>query len=338
MTGLTILVLAASIALVLFNLLVRAGALAVGLKWMRSPKITWQRLLAEFVIISPLSAGYLWASSQLETARQPPIIEYGGIATFVAVHCLVISTLFRIRFGRAFVAWLSLTVISAACAFVMALVIRANLAEAFRVTSSAMSPTLLGEHLIGTCPTCGSRTIIPPSALQFADDPMICVEHFHVSRAAVQGDALQPPDRMLVLKTLAPKRWDLAVFTPPDREDDPQFYVMRIVGLPGETITIREGTIFVGESAAPLPPHLSEIRYSGEDADLRTKLPGDPSKPAILGADEYFVLGDFSPRSRDSRYWAESGSARPSYALPSANLHGIVTHIYWPPSRWRAFR
>jgi signal peptidase I len=347
MTGLTLIVLTFSLALVLVNFLVRAGALALELKWMRSPRITWRRLAAEAVITMLLSAVYLWASSHLEAAGQPPVVEWGGLLAFVIVQVLVLSKLFQIRYRRALFVWILLMVFNSAVSLAMAICVRTYLAEAFRITSSAMSPTLLGEHLLGTCPQCGGTTIVPPSAFEFegnpspfADDsaPMICVDHFHLAKADTESRTLHGPDRMLVLKRLAPKRWDLVVFVPPDREDDPQVYVMRIVGMPGETITIRDGEVFVGESAAQRPPALSEIRYSREEIDSQRSMPGDPSSPAVLGPDEYFVLGDFSPRSRDSRYWSPSDSGRPSYALPAANIRGIATHIYWPPGRWRAFR
>ena len=63
-----------------------------------------------------------------------------------------------------------------------------------------------------------------------------------------------------------------------------------------------------------------------------------PDRPAKLGADEYFVLGDFSQQAADSRLWETGAPGHPTYAVPQSYLIGVVTHIYWPPSRWRILR
>ena len=55
----------------------------------------------------------------------------------------------------------------------------------------------------------------------------------------------------------------------------------------------------------------------------------------MLADDEYFVLGDFTWRSVDSRFWEEGAVGHNPYAVPESHLHGVVTHIIWPPSRWR---
>jgi len=48
-----------------------------------------------------------------------------------------------------------------------------------------------------------------------------------------------------------------------------------------------------------------------------------------LGPTEYFVLGDFTTASSDSRDWGP---------VPAENLESVVTLIYWPPERWRILR
>ncbi len=65
---------------------------------------------------------------------------------------------------------------------------------------------------------------------------------------------------------------------------------------------------------------------------------GSPTRPAQLADDEYYVLGDFSVASADSRLWHSGAPNHHPYAVPAANLVGVVTHIYWPVSRWRSFR
>ena len=52
-----------------------------------------------------------------------------------------------------------------------------------------------------------------------------------------------------------------------------------------------------------------------------------------LGPDEYFVLGDNSPISRDSRYWTTAAPGHQIGALPQSDIVGPATWIYWPISR-----
>jgi hypothetical protein len=65
---------------------------------------------------------------------------------------------------------------------------------------------------------------------------------------------------------------------------------------------------------------------------------GTKDRPAVLADDEYFVLGDFSAQSSDSRWWYEGAPGHNPYAVPRSHVRGVVTHIYWPPQRWRVLR
>jgi hypothetical protein len=55
----------------------------------------------------------------------------------------------------------------------------------------------------------------------------------------------------------------------------------------------------------------------------------------VLGADEYYVLGDNSLLARDSRYWNIAAPGHQPGALPRANILGRATWVYWPPKHWR---
>lgn len=85
-----------------------------------------------------------------------------------------------------------------------------------------------------------------------------------------------------------PKRYDIVVF--PYRYEENTYYIKRIIGLPGETVQIVNGSVYI--NGQPLHEHYgNEVM---EDAGLA-------AEPITLGEDEYFVLGDNRNNSQDSR-------------------------------------
>jgi signal peptidase I len=147
-------------------------------------------------------------------------------------------------------------------------------------------------------------------------------------------------DHVIVQKLYAPRRWDLAAFQWP--EDPNIVYVKRVVGFPGEEVAIRDGDVWIDGKRAAKPEQIAALRYWGAVAGgIRPRFEEDVDAnwgPATLGASEYFMLGDFSLISFDARYWKVGVPGHPSYAVPESHIVGIVTHIYWPPWRWRVFR
>jgi signal peptidase I len=99
-------------------------------------------------------------------------------------------------------------------------------------------------------------------------------------------------------------------------------------------VAIRDGDVWINGVRTEKPNGLSGLVYSADPMWEERTVWG----PVRLGIDEYFVLGDFSLRSKDSRLWQQGAPGHPPYAVPESYLVGVVTHIYWPPSRWRKFR
>lgn len=164
---------------------------------------------------------------------------------------------------------------------------------------------------------------------------MIC-ENFHVTREGNVDRRVLSGDRFLVSKFLEPRRWDIVAFRYPGQPST--LYAMRLVGLPGETIRIHDGSVWAdGERLTP-PESLRGIEYLSELPNFPMELWGSPENPATLAENEYFVLGDFSARSFDSRTWIRGAPGYHPYAVPEAYIVGVVTHTFWPPRRWRIHR
>jgi signal peptidase I len=99
-----------------------------------------------------------------------------------------------------------------------------------------------------------------------------------------------------------PKRGDVIIFKYP--KDPSQYFIKRIIGLPGETVDIKAGEVYVTKTNGEVL-HLTEdyIQNVGNGTDLSVTIP----------ADQYFVMGDNRPESSDSRYWG---------LLPRKNIIG----------------
>jgi signal peptidase I len=106
-----------------------------------------------------------------------------------------------------------------------------------------------------------------------------------------------------------PQRGQVIIFNPPFESEYP--FIKRVMGLPGETVEIKDGTVFI--NGIPL-------------AEEYVTAPPDYTMPATEVPDEeYFVLGDNRNNSNDSHN---------SWTVPRDNIIGKAWFIYWPPSKW----
>jgi signal peptidase I len=111
-----------------------------------------------------------------------------------------------------------------------------------------------------------------------------------------------------------PKRFDVIVFMDP--KDPEQYSVKRVIGLPGDSIAIFPGAVFVNGRILVEPYVKEPPVYSYE--------------PEVVPKDHYFVLGDNRNLSSDSSLWHRS--------VPGSDIVGRAVFIYGPISRMGRIR
>lgn len=134
----------------------------------------------------------------------------------------------------------------------------------------------------------------------------------------VQGDSMEPALKKdekhlvnrLIYRVKNPKRYDIIVFKSDDAESR-DFYVKRVVGLPGETVEIKNGNTYVNGKKTK---HFSKEKILS---------PGLAAEKITLKKNQYFVLGDNYNNSEDSRS-ASVGNVK------SENVIGKISFKYWP--------
>ena len=132
---------------------------------------------------------------------------------------------------------------------------------------------------------------------------------------------LMPGDKIFVNRFIyrfqKPERGDVIVFRYP--EDPRRDFIKRLVAFGGETIEINNGKIIInGEIIDEEPEVFQRMDYENRGAY------GAAQAQITVPADCYFVLGDNSSSSRDSRYWG---------FVPRKFLLGRAFVIWWPPKR-----
>lgn len=146
------------------------------------------------------------------------------------------------------------------------------------------------------------------------------VRYFVAQPFIVRGASMEPNfhDReYLVVDELSyffrpPERGEVIVFHYP--LNTAEYFIKRVIGLPGETIEIGPDGVLITNSAAPKGFRLQEPY-------LPAKLPSGPTTRFTLGSKEYVVLGDNRPFSSDSRTWG---------SLERKFITGRVIFRAWP--------
>jgi len=157
---------------------------------------------------------------------------------------------------------------------------------------------------------------------------IIPVRYYLIQPFFVRGASMTPnfdSGQYLVIDEISyrfeePERGEVVVFKYP--LDTSQYYIKRIVGLPGETVEIKDGQVIIYNQDYPQGMVLDESSYlaAGTITWGETKIE--------LSKDEYFVLGDNRQASSDSRRWGE---------LDEENIIGRVWLRAWPFSLAEVF-
>jgi signal peptidase I len=169
-------------------------------------------------------------------------------------------------------------------AVILALFVRTFGFQAFKIPTGSMEPNLLvGDHLLV------NKFIFSPAASA-------------IERA--------------LLPTRPVERGEVLVFKYP--EDPERDFIKRVIGLPGETLELRNQVIYVN-GAPLLEPYahyqLASGNAGGEDGDVRRRY-----GPVTVPPGHYFMMGDNRDDSQDSRYWG---------FLPATFVKGRALFIYW---------
>ncbi|MDA9101343.1 signal peptidase I [Omnitrophica bacterium] len=119
-----------------------------------------------------------------------------------------------------------------------------------------------------------------------------------------------------------PERGDIIVFKyPVDKKKD---YVKRLIGLPNETLKIQDGKVSVNGELLDQFPFSSNYYYNQNSWEY-----GKSGQEFTIPEGHYFVLGDNSAHSADSRKWG---------FVPDENIIGKAIVIWWPPKRVKLVR
>jgi len=170
-------------------------------------------------------------------------------------------------------------------AVILALFVRTFVVQAFKIPTGSMENNLLiGDHLL--------------------------VNKFVFAPSAVDAERALMPERDI-------KRGDVIVFKYPDEPE--RDFIKRVIGLPGETLELRNKKVFVDGHELNEPyVHFLEPASTSQEVtsfDVRERY-----GPVHVPSEQYFVMGDNRDNSQDSRYWG---------FLPRTYIKGKALMIYW---------
>ena len=170
-------------------------------------------------------------------------------------------------------------------AVIFALFARTFVVQAFKIPTGSMEPNLLiGDHLLV------NKMVTAPTAT---------------------------PVERAILPMREVRRGDILVFKYPEEPD--RDFIKRIIGLPGETIELRNKKVYV--NGEPIEePYAHFLTPPATDRDPHPWDPRETYGPVTVPEGHYFAMGDNRDNSQDSRFWG---------FLPRSYVKGRALVIYW---------
>ena len=145
------------------------------------------------------------------------------------------------------------------------------------------------------------------------------IQAFKIPSSSMRPTLLEG-DKLFVNKFIyrfhPPTRGDIIVFRYP--VDPKKDFIKRLVGFPGETVEIRDGKIYADGKVLDDPASFGKFYYYNHEPY------GGPGDKVKIPDNSFFVLGDNSANSTDSRFWG---------FVPRKNILGRAIFRWWPPRR-----
>jgi len=150
---------------------------------------------------------------------------------------------------------------------------------------------------------------------------MFILQRFIIVNARIPSASMEPTimtgdqifgNRLAYINS-DPKRYDIVIFRYPD--DESRLFIKRVIGLPGETVDIRDGDVYINGSETPLDDSFCATPDSTDTGNL--------TFPLTVPSDSYFMLGDNRVYSKDSRYWENP-------FVKKEKILGKAVFRYWP--------
>lgn len=182
-----------------------------------------------------------------------------------------------------------------AAAVAIAWLLQALIVKPYRIPSPSMVPTL----------SIGERVLVDRVGQRFYKPRRGDILVFHPPVTAPSGQCADPTHGP-AMNTACDKAADKPLGQP---------YIKRLIGLPGETLAVRQGVVFI--NGRPLrEPYSMRCPARFQVCNL--------PEPIKIPAGRYFMMGDNRPSSDDSRYWGP---------IPSSWVIGRAFFSYWPPKK-----